>query len=283
MIDTEKIKKDFPFFANNSDIAYLDTAATSQTPQAVLGAMDDYYTKHRASVHRGLYKQAEETSKLYESTRDKVAKFIGAGRDEIIFTGSATLSANMLAYSLDKSKFLNDKKGIVIAVSEHHGSMLPMRELAQRKELSVKYISVDKNLDLDYKEAGELINQDTALVVVSLASNVSGAIYDIKKITDTAHTNGALVIVDATAAVGHISVDVKALDADFLYFSGHKMCGPTGVGVLYGKKELLEHMAPSFFGGGIVGNVTEKSITWKDKRLSQPPSTFQIQHEVRTW
>lgn len=240
---------------------YLDTAATSLTPEPVLAAMDEYYREYRASTHRGLYKSALHTTEAYEAARADVAALIGANADEIVFTSGATAASNMLTYALEQSLDWKEGDEIVTTVMEHHASLIPLQELAKRKRLTLKYI-LQNGPELDYEQAETLVTEKTKIVSVMLASNVLGTVNDVTRIAKRAHGVGALMIVDATAAVGHIPVDVKAFDCDFLYFSGHKMCGPTGVGVLYGKKEKMENLKPSIFGGGIVEEVTLSEATY---------------------
>ncbi|MHB8652072.1 MAG: aminotransferase class V-fold PLP-dependent enzyme [Minisyncoccota bacterium] len=265
MLDTKAIKKDFPIFEHEKDLVYLDSAATSQTPQAVLDTMQEYYTSYRSNIHRGLYKMGEEASERYEGVRASVARFIGALPEEIIFTSGATASSNMLVRMLEESGRVGEGSEIVSTVMEHHASLIPLQELAKRKGLTLSLIPIGVpygEKGLDYDAAEKLITSKTKIVSCVLASNVLGTINDVKRLADLVHKHGALMIVDATEAVGHISVDVKKLGADFLYFSGHKMLGPTGIGVLYGRKELLENMNPSVFGGGIVEKVTGENATW---------------------
>lgn len=261
---SDTIKTNFPFFSEGGkDIAYLDNAASSQTPEVVLEAMDAYYTKFRANVHRGLYEASEAASVAYEEARVKVARFIGADPREVIFTAGATASSNMLMLMLERSGQFAEGDEIVTTVSEHHGSIIPLQELAHRNPLQIKHIPVQgRTLDLDYEIAEKLITKKTKIVSVMLASNVTGAIYDVARIAKMAHTVGALVICDATAAVGHMPVDVKNLGADFVYFSGHKMCGPTGIGVLWGRGAVLENLAPGFYGGGNIEEVTLEQATF---------------------
>lgn len=252
-------RSDFPSLTPQA--GYLDSAATSLTPVPMLRAMDEYYRAYRASTHRGLYTSAMRATEAYEQARADVATFIGADADEVVFTSGATASANMLTYALEHTLDLREGDEIVTTVMEHHAALLPLQELAKRKGLTLKHITLVGNT-LDYDVAERLITNRTKVVSVMLASNVLGTVNDVERIAKRAHEVGALMVLDATAAVGHIPVDVKTLDCDFLYFSGHKMCGPTGIGVLYGKKEKLENLKPGFFGGGIVNTVTFTEATW---------------------
>ncbi len=262
-MNIEKIRKDFSRYGRDG-LVYLDTAATSLTPECVIDKMNEYYRKYRANIHRGLYKTAEKATEEYEKARKLVADFIGADKDEIVFTAGATASSNMLTYALENTFEFKRDDEIVTTVMEHHASLLPLQSLAKRKKLMLKHISFTKRFELDYAEAEKLITKKTKIVSAMLASNVFGTVNDIARISKIAHDVGALMIVDATAGVGHISMNVKELDADFLYFSGHKMCGPTGVGVLYGKKEKLKKLEPGFVGGGIVEDVGTTCAEWCD-------------------
>lgn len=254
-LNIEKIKKDFVVFENNKELVYLDSAASSQTPESVVQRMDEYYRSYRSNIHRSMYKAGERATSNYEQARDKVSNFIGASKDEIVFTSGSTMSINMLMYSLEQYLNLEEGDEIVTTVMEHHSNLIPLQELAKRKSLILKHINITDDFNLDYTEAEKLITNKTKIISVSLASNVLGTINDINKLSKMARSVGAVVVCDATKAVGHINVDVKELDCDFLVFSGHKMCGPTGIGILYGKKEILEKIPPSIFGGGIVENV----------------------------
>lgn len=263
-LNPESIKKDFPIFREGRSFVYLDTAATSQTPQVVLDAMDVYYTKFRANIHRGLYEVGEDASAAYDDARTKVARFIGAEPREIIFTAGATASSNMLVSMLEYSGIVKEDDEMVTTAMEHHASLIPLQELAKRHNIDLKHLPLAEDfVALDYAVIEKFITNKTKIVSIMLASNVTGVINDVARIAEVAHKVGALVICDATAAVGHIPVDVKTLGADFVYFSGHKMCGPTGIGVLWGKGEVLEKLQPGVYGGGIVEEVTLARATYR--------------------
>lgn len=263
------IKKDFPIFTNNPDLVYLDSASSSQTPKQVIDSITKYYTDFRANIHRGIYDLSQKSTVEYEKARKEIADFIGANLKEIIFTSGATSSSNMLAYMLEQSANLDENDEILISILEHHSSLIPLQELAKRKKLKVKFIPITKDYEIDYEELKNLITEKTKIVSVALVSNVLGTINDIKKIRDMIGKE-ILLITDATEAVGHIPVNVSALDCDFMFFSGHKMCGPTGIGILYGKKDLLDKFNPSFFGGGMVLDTNEQNSSWK-----QTPEKFE--------
>ena len=262
MIDVKKIRKDFPQL-DGEDYHYLDAAASSLTPNSVLCAVIEYYTSYRANVHRALFTEAVKATEKYESTRKKVAAFINADSpDEIIFTSGATESSNILVRMFEETfKWEEEEKNIVTTEMEHHGALVPLQQLAQRADLALKFIPMHEFL-LDYEKAETIIDKDTVVVSVMLASNVTGVINDVRKIADMAHKHGSIMVVDATAAAGHVTVDVKALGADALYFSGHKMFAPTGVGVLWIKKELLERLEPSSFGGHMINHVEKEKAVW---------------------
>jgi cysteine desulfurase / selenocysteine lyase len=259
-MDIAALRKDYPTLEHGT--AYLDTAATSLTPVSVIEVMDEYYRTYRASVHRGSYAEAERATEAYENARAKVAAFIGASPEEVLFTAGATASSNMLTYALEHSRDWGEGEEVVTSVMEHHASLIPLQQLATRKGLVLRHIPFGAGHSLDYDAIGTLITEQTVIVSVMLASNVLGSIQDVQRIARRAHEVGATVIVDATAAVGHLPVDVRALEADFLFFSGHKMCGPTGIGVLYGKEALLADLEPGFFGGGIVEDVSLTDAVW---------------------
>jgi len=259
-MEREKILKDFPILTKQEGFTYLDSAATSLTPECVIESMNTYYRTYRANIHRGLYREAQKATDAYEKARAQVAQFVGAHKDEIIFTAGATNSSNMLFYSLEFSGLFQSGDEIVTTVEDHHAVLLPTQAFAKRKGLTIRYVPLSR-YTLAYDAFDTLITKKTKVVVLPLASNVLGIINDIAHVARRAREVGALIIVDATAALGHTLVSVEKLDADFIFFSGHKMCGPTGVGVLYGKKEALSKLEPCFLGGGIIEDVTRTEYT----------------------
>ena len=271
--DIAAIKADFPILKRqirgNNRLIYLDSGATSQKPNSVLDAERDFYVNHNAAVHRGAHQLAEEATELYEGAREKVATFIGAHVDEVIFTKSATESINAIAYSLGNStpgsKF-HIKAGdrIVVSEMEHHANLIPWQELARRTGAELLWFKVTEEGRLDLSNIDELITSRTKVVALTHQSNVLGTINPLDEITKKAHEVGALFVLDACQSVPHYRVDVKTLNVDFLAFSGHKMLGPTGVGILWGKKELLDEMPPFLTGGSMIETVTMESATYLD-------------------
>lgn len=269
-LNTEQVRVSFPSL--EKDNHYLDSAASSLTPEHVITAMDGYYREYRANVHRGLYASAERASEAYEQARAEVAGFIGAVPEEIIFTAGATASANQLVYALEQTLDLTAGDEIVMTVAEHHALLVPLQELAKRKGLVLKYAQLTKDFMLDEGDLEKLITPRTRIVAVMGASNVTGSIFEYKKNTsgntsiNTSILSGErpVVIRDITALVGHVPVDMAQLGADFAFFSGHKMCGPTGIGVLWGTKEHLTTLAPGLYGGGMINEVTLEGATWQN-------------------
>lgn len=270
MINPETVKKDFPIFEEHPSLSYLDNAATTQTPSAVLNSMDEYYRKHRANTRRGQYALALQSENLYENARGNIAEFIGAQKDEVIFTSGATGAMNMLVLMLEHSGYFAEGDEIVTTEMEHHSVLLPLQELAKRRGLAIRFIEVTKDFRLDYAQAENLINEKTKLFAFTAVSNVTGTINDVLRLSRLAKSAGAISVVDAAQAVGHIPLDVKNLGCDFLFFSGHKMFGPTGIGALYGRKEFLETLPPGFFGGGMVDEVSRDGAQW-----ALPPWKFE--------
>ncbi len=260
----KNIRSQFPIFQKHPDLVYLDSAASTQTPQVVLDAMDEYYTQYRANIHRGLYDLSARATEKYEEAREKVAKFIGAEKDEVIFTSGTTHGLNFLARSLCKNLKAGDN--IVLTSYEHHANLVPWQEYAREKGVELRFIELNDNYELDINSAKQRIDKNTKIVSFSLVSNVLGTITiaSIPEIFEYAQSVGAITVVDAAQAVGHMGVDVKYIGCDFLVFSGHKMYGPTGIGVLYGKKERLETLEPFFYGGDMIREVTYEKSSWAD-------------------
>jgi len=270
-LDLSAIRADFPILKReirgNNRLIYLDSGATSQKPNSVMAAERDFYENHNAAVHRGAHQLAEEATELYEGARAKVAAFINADIDEVIFTKSATESINAIAYSLGNaragSKFhIKPGDRIVVSEMEHHANLIPWQELSARTGAELVWFKVSDNGRLDLSNMDELINERTKIVALTHQSNVLGTIVPLDQVTAKAHSVGALFVLDACQSVPHYKVDVKALNVDFIAFSGHKMLGPTGVGILWGKKSLLDEMPPFLTGGSMIETVTMESATY---------------------
>jgi len=264
-IDPNIIRRDFPILnrqINGHRLIYLDNAATSQKPSSVINAMDEYYRFHNANVHRGLHTLAEEATIAYESTRAKIAEFIGGVKpSEIIYTRGTTESINLVAQSWGRAN-VGPHDRIVITQMEHHANLVPWLMLAKRAHAELEYIPINAEGYLNLDNIDAIINGNTKIVAVTQMSNVLGTINPVERIIDRAHKVGAVVLVDGAQAVPHLPVNVKSLDADFYVFSAHKMLGPTGLGVLYGKERLLEEMEPIEFGGEMISRVQFDSAEW---------------------
>jgi len=257
-----EIKKDFPIFSG-SDLVYLDNAATTQKPQSVLDEVDSLYSEANANVHRALYSLGSEATERFENSREKVAKYIGANSEkEIVFTSGTTESINLLARSIGNTLKPGDE--ILISEMEHHSNIVPWQMAAQRTGATLKYLSIKKTGDLDISNPEKYFTSNTKIVSLTHVSNVLGTINPIKKLSEKAHQVGAIMIVDGAQGASHMPVDVKELGCDFYAFSGHKMLGPTGIGVLWGKTEYLEEMDPFMGGGEMINTVTMESSTWND-------------------
>jgi cysteine desulfurase/selenocysteine lyase len=262
-------KKDFPIFRNHPSLVYLDNAATSQRPQQVIDALTSFMERDNANIHRGVYTLSEETTQKYEEARKKVAAFVHAAPEEIVFTKNTTESINLIAYTIH-SLLPEGKNEIVVSEMEHHSNLLPWQQLCKRVGMKLKFIPVTKSFELDYKKAEEIITEKTALVAVTHVSNVFGTVNDIKKIVFLAKKNNALSVIDGAQSVAHLPIDVKDVDCDFFVFSSHKMVGPTGIGVLYGRKNLLKKLPPFLCGGGMIEKVDYESATF-----AQTPEKFE--------
>ncbi|MBI4151366.1 aminotransferase class V-fold PLP-dependent enzyme [Candidatus Woesearchaeota archaeon] len=253
-------------------LVYLDNAATTQKPQEVLDALDLFYRTTNANIHRGIHHLAEKATMAYEHARDVVAQFIGAQTDEIIFTSGTTQGLNQLSRMLGSRLQPGDE--IVLTIMEHHSNLLPWLELAREKKATVRYIPLTTEYELDLVTARTLITAKTKIVAFAHVSNTLGTIAPAKELIQLAHTQGAVTVIDAAQSVGHMPVNVNDLDCDFLVFSGHKTCGPTGIGVLYGKKRLLQKMEPSAYGGGMVEEIMIEESAF--------PKVIETTHEKRT-
>ena len=259
---SETIKKDFPIF-NNSDLVYLDNAATTHKPQSVLNAVDRLYTEANANVHRALYSLGSESTERFENSRTKVADFINSNSaKEIIFTSGTTEAINLLARSLGDTLKPGDE--ILISEMEHHSNIVPWQLTAERTGTTLNYIPVTETGELDLSEPDQYFKPNTKIVSIAHISNVLGTINPVKKLAEMAHEMGALFIVDGAQGVPHLQVNVQDLGCDFYAFSGHKMLGPTGIGALWGKTELLNEMDPFMGGGEMIETVTMESSTWNE-------------------
>ena len=272
-LDVARIRKDFPIFTrtirDGKKLIYLDSGATSQKPQVVIDAEVDFYAKHNAAAHRGAHQLAEEATDLFEASRQTVANFLGAKSEEIVFTKGATESLNLLAYSFSNAEpgskfFIGPENSIVVSEMEHHANLIPWQQLAKRSGAELKWFGITSDGRLDESNIDSLITAKTKIVALTQQSNVLGTINNLEQIIRKAHQVGAIVIVDACQSVPHIPVDVTELGADFLAFSGHKILGPTGVGVLWGRYELLNELPPFLFGGSMIENVTMTDATWAE-------------------
>ncbi|MGU7972148.1 cysteine desulfurase [Streptococcus suis] len=265
MIDFERIRKDFPILdqvVNDESLVYLDNAATTQKPQQVLDVLADYYQKDNANVHRGVHTLSERATARYEAARQKVADFIQAkSSKEILFTRGTTTSLNWVAQFA--REILQPDQEVIISVQEHHSNIIPWQQACQQTGAKLRYVTL-KNGELDMDHLRSLLSSKTKFVSLAHVSNVLGSIAPIGEIAELVHQVGAYLVVDGAQSVPHMAVNVQELDVDFFAFSGHKMLGPTGIGVLYGKEELLNRMSPVEFGGEMIDFVYEQSATWKE-------------------
>ena len=255
------IKKDFPLL-ENENITYLDSGATTQKPIQVIKAVEEFYQKYNANPHRGAYSLSVEATEQYENTRTKIAKFINAKhREEIIFSKNATESLNLIAYSYGLDNLKKDDE-VVISIMEHHSNLVPWQKMTKQTGSKLNYMYINENYQITDEEIERKITDKTKIVGITHVSNVLGTINNVKKIIKYAHKKGAIVIVDASQSIPHMKIDVQDLDADFLVFSGHKMLAPLGIGVLYGKREILNKMTPFLMGGDMIEYVYEQDTTF---------------------
>lgn len=260
-MNVENIKKDFPLLENRN-ITYLDSGATTQKPIQVINAIEEFYKKNNANPHRGAYTLSIEATEAYESTRQKIAKFINAKHpEEIIFSKNATESLNLIAYSYGMDNLKKDDE-VVISIMEHHSNLVPWQKVTKATESKLNYMYINEEFELSNEEIETKITDRTKIVGIAHVSNVLGTINNVKKIIKYAHKKGAIVIVDASQSIPHMKIDVQDLDADFLVFSGHKMLAPLGIGVLYGKREILNKMTPFLMGGDMIEYVYEQETTY---------------------
>ncbi len=260
----KKIRRDFPILKkkiNGHNMVYLDNAATTQKPKQVIKAENDFYEKHNANIHRGINSLAKESTDIYEKAHEKTAKMINAsGIEEIIFTKNTTESLNLLSYSLEK----NIKKGdeILLTKMEHHANIVPWQELCKRKKAKIVYANITKDLTIDLEDFKSKITKKTKIASYTMASNILGTINPVKEMTKIAKEKDIITIIDAAQAIPHMQINAKEINCDFIAFSAHKMLGPMGLGVLYGKKEMLKKMHPFLTGGDMISKVTLKKSEW---------------------
>ena len=260
-LDVTKIRKDFPFF-EKSDLAYLDNSATTQRPRQVVEAVMDYQYHHNSNPFRGLYELSIDATERYEAARTRVAKFINASSDkEIIFTRNASESLNLVAFSLGEM-CLSDGDEVITTVVEHHSNMLPWRHAAMRHGAKVKYLECEPDGSFSLEKFKSLLSEKTKIVSMTAMSNIFGRIIDVKSFADEAHKVGAYFVADGAQSVPHSITDVQKMDVDFLAFSGHKLLAPMGIGVLYGKEEILKKMPPFLTGGEMIEYVTLEDVTY---------------------
>ncbi|MFP4656623.1 MAG: aminotransferase class V-fold PLP-dependent enzyme [Candidatus Woesearchaeota archaeon] len=270
-LDEEKAKRlrdDFPIFTHSgmTDFTYLDNGATSQKPMQVIRAISEYYERHNSNIHRGIYDLSERSGKMYHDSKVKVSRFLNAETEEIIYTRNTTESLNLVANSLlellSEEDADNTKDEIVLTEMEHHSNLVPWQQIAKRRGFRLRFIPVNDDLALDMDAAAKLINKKTAIVAFTHVSNSLGTVNPVAELISLAQKNDAYTVVDAAQSAPHMPLDVKCMDCDFLAFSAHKMLGPMGIGVLYGKRHLLEWMTPFLYGGDMIRDVSKEETSW---------------------
>jgi cysteine desulfurase/selenocysteine lyase len=270
MLNEKKVRKDFPIFKKNRSWIYFDSAATTQKPKVVIESLNDFYSNYYSTIHRGVYKMSMNATTLYDESRKKISEFINAKSvDEIVFTRGTTDSINLVASSLSKN-YLKKGDEIISTEMEHHSNLVPWQMVAKEKGIKLKIVPINEKGELLLDVFESLLSSRTKLICIGHVANSTGTINPIEKMIKLAHERGAYVLIDGAQAVGHMKVDVQKLDADFYAFSGHKIYGPTGVGVLYGKGEILEKMPPVQGGGDMIENVELLEATYQE-----PPQRFE--------
>lgn len=275
MLDPHTLKADFPILQqqiNGHDFAYLDSAATSQKPQSVLDTLNAYYREYNANVHRGLYQISEKATSMYEHARGTVAQYIHASPEEIIVERGATEGINHAARLLEQN-VLKTGDTIVVSVTEHHSNIVPWQLISKKNGYRLEFLDVDPEGRFDLAQYQKLLQAGVKVVALQHVSNVTGVIHPLESMIAQAHQNGALTVIDASQSVPHMAVDVQKLNCDFLAFSGHKMLAPTGIGILYGKREHLEKFEPVFGGGDMILEVRKEYSTWNDLPWKFEPGT----------
>ncbi len=264
MIELKNIKSHFPIFSHHPDLVYLDNAATTQKPQSVIDAISNFYEKENANIHRGIYPLAVSASQKYEQVRGKVAQFLNAkSKDEIVYTSGATASINLVVSSF-LSPQLKEGDQVIISAMEHHANLIPWQMACKKAKAQLRIIPMDQSGELDLATFKNMLSSKVKMVAVTHISNSLGTINPIEEMIDLAHQKNIPVLVDGAQSVAHYPIDLQALDADFFTFSGHKLFGPTGIGILYGKKQYLNEMSPYQFGGDMIKNVTFEESLFAD-------------------
>jgi cysteine desulfurase/selenocysteine lyase len=267
LFDVEAVRQEFPIFKHHPNLIYLDSACTSLKPQRVIDAVVRYYSELSACAGRSVHKLSKMTNEAIENAREKVASFINAKPSEIVWTKNASEAINLVAHTLT----LKEGENIVTSYIEHHSNLLPWQFLTKEFGAELRFIKVDPEGDVDISQVEDVIDQKTRLVAIAHTSNLLGTSLPVEEIRKIAHDNGALVLADGAQSVPHFPVDVKKLGVDFLAFSGHKMCGPSGIGALYGRSEILEELFPPFVGGGMI-----TSVSFSDVEMARPPQKFEV-------
>ena len=281
--DLQKIRKDFPILnreVNGKPLVYLDNAATSQKPTSVINSLSDYYLKYNSNVHRGVHKLSVEATDEYENSRVKVANFINASPNEVIWTRNTSESLNIVSMGLQKK--INQGDNIVVSRMEHHSNLVPWQQLCKSKGAELRFLEHDLEGRIDLKGAEQVIDENTKIIAITHMSNVLGVINPIEEIRSISKKYGTFLVLDGAQSAPHFSVDMKEIDCDFFAFSAHKMLGPTGIGVLYGKENILNDMDPFYFGGDMISEVSYEDAKWNDLPYKFEAGTPNIADAIAT-